>query len=158
MHTRRERVWASPLMRRNSEEAVKSLIIGQFFRVFVYLWPITWFLFPHLTCPRTLPNLCAQLFSKMDSGPEAYGGPWHHLFWVIFDPQGASLHRCNVSLAPRMGNLRPLDLLLKQGLAPLCSCHDCYLKVSTGDKVQLFTLFLLLFLSRSADRRLVIYI
>ena len=56
---------------------------------------------------------------------------------------------CSVSFAPKMGNIGPLDLSLKQGLAPLCSCHDCYLKVSSGDKAWLLTLFLLLFLFRS---------
>ena len=45
----------------------------QFFQAFACLWPIIWFLFPHLTCSSTLPNIGAKLFSKMDSGPEAYG-------------------------------------------------------------------------------------
>ena len=34
-----------------------------------------------------------------------------------------------------------LYLLSGQDSAPLCPCHFCYLKVSTGDRVQLFTLF-----------------
>ena len=34
----------------------------------------------------------------------------------------------NVSLAPRRGNMWSLDPLLKQGLTPLCFCHDYYLK------------------------------
>ena len=109
------------------------IYIGQFFlQVFVYLWPITWFLFPHLTCPRTLLTMRAQLFSKMDSSPEAYEGALasHIMRWcsLLFDPQGAFLHMCSVSLAPRMRNIWPLDPLLQQGLAPLCSCHDCIFK------------------------------
>lgn len=35
-------------------------------------------------------------------------------------------------------------------------CHHCYLKVSTGDKVWLSTLFLLLFLPWNINRRLVV--
>ena len=47
-----------------------DLNIGQYFWVFVYFWPIISFLCPNLTCPRTLPKMCGQLFAKMDSGPE----------------------------------------------------------------------------------------
>ena len=50
----------------NEEELIQIPYIGQSFRVFVYLWPIISFLFPHLTCSRTLPNMRAQLFAKMD--------------------------------------------------------------------------------------------
>ena len=68
----------------------------------------------------------------------------HVMGWgpFVFDPQGAFLPMCSVSPALRMGHMWPLDLLLKQNLACLCPCCDCYLKVSTGDKVQLLTLFL----------------
>ena len=62
------------------------------------------------------------------------------------------------SLAPRKGNIWPLDLLLKQGLSPLCFCPDYYPKVYSGDKAWLFILFLLLFLFWSANRRLVVNI
>ena len=40
----------------------------------------------------------------------------------------------------------------------LCHGQDCYLKVSTGGKVQVFNLFLLLFLSGSVNRRLAVNI
>ena len=76
----RKGVGVPPNEEERSKEAVKSLI-GQFFQVFVYLWPIICFLFPHLPCPRTLPSMRVQLFSKMDSSPEAYRGAWLHLFW-----------------------------------------------------------------------------
>ena len=46
---------------------------GWSFRVFVYLWPIILFVSSHLTCPSTLPMICAQLFAKMDPAAEAYG-------------------------------------------------------------------------------------
>ena len=35
---------------------------------------------------------------------------------------------CSVSLATRRGNMWSLDPLRKQGLTPLCFCHDYYLK------------------------------
>ena len=47
-----------------------------------------------------------------------YSGVVHSLF----DPQRAFLNMCSVSLAPGRGN--DLDPLLRQGLTPLCSCHD----------------------------------
>ena len=53
-----------------SKEAVKSFLYGQFFWVFVLLWPIILLLFPHFTYPRTLPNMRAHLFAKMDSSTE----------------------------------------------------------------------------------------
>ena len=55
------------------KEAVKSFYVGQFFLVFVYIWPMVSFLFPHLTGPRTLPKMRAQLFAKMDSTAEDCG-------------------------------------------------------------------------------------
>ena len=57
----------------------------------------------------------AQLFSKMDYSPEAYGTALaSHIMGccpLLFDPQRAFLGMRNVSLAPRMGNVGPLDLL-----------------------------------------------
>ena len=54
-------------------------------------------------------------------------------FWP---PRSLSGH-VQCLLCPKEGNMWPLDLFLKQGLAPLCSCHDCYVKASTGDKAWL---------------------
>ena len=83
--------------------------IGQLFRVSVHLWPIIWFLSPHLPCPRTLPNMRVQLLSNMDYSPDAYGtalaSPIMGWCSLLFDPQGAFLHMCNVSLAPRIGDV-----------------------------------------------------
>ena len=45
-------------------------------QIFVYLLPIIWLLFPHLTYPRTLPNMHTQLFSKMDF---QLRGLWNHI-------------------------------------------------------------------------------
>ena len=88
----------------------------------------------------TLPNV----FSKIDSSPEAYGilaSPIMGWCPFLLDPQGAFLRMYHVSVAPRMGNMWPLDPWLKQNLAPFCSCHDYYLKISTGSKALLFILF-----------------
>ena len=146
---------------RTQRDRVCLIYTGQFFQVFVYLWPIIWFLFPHLTCPRTLPNMGVPLFPRWIPAQIPMGGPLasHIMGWcpLLFDAQGAFLCMCSVP-SPRMGNIWPLDPLLKQGLAPLCSCHDCYLKVSSEDKAWLFTLFLLLLLFRSVNKRLVVNI
>ena len=37
------------------------------------LYLVTYLLFSHLTGPRTLSNMCAQLFAKVDPTAEAYG-------------------------------------------------------------------------------------
>ena len=56
-----------------------------------------------------------------------------------------------VSLAQRGG--KSLDPLLEQGLAPLCSCRDYSLQMST--ETRLLDLFLLLPF-RKANRRLMV--
>ena len=103
-------------------------------QIFVYLWPIISFLFPLLTCPRTLPNMPVKLFPKMDFSqrPVQGGGGGvclasHIMGWcpLHFDLQGAFLGMCSVSLAPRMENIWSLDPLLKLGFVPLCPCHSC---------------------------------
>ena len=104
-----------------------------------------------------LPNI----FSKIDSSPEAYGilaSPIMGWCPLLFDPQGDFLRMCSVSLAPRMGNMWPLDPWLKQDLAPLYSCRDYYLKVSTGSKAWLFILFQVSWPFRRANRKLVVSI
>ena len=103
-------VWAFSLMKRSAVKRQLHHLRRQFFQVFVYLWPITWFLFPHLPCPRTLHSMCAQpeTFSKMDSSPEPYGAALasHIMGWCPppLDPPGDFLCVCRVSLAPRMRN------------------------------------------------------
>ena len=64
-----------------------------------------------------------QFFAKMDFNAKASGRskPHYGLASLTFDPQGGFLHVASVSLAPRTGNMRPLNPLLKQGLASLCS-------------------------------------
>lgn len=71
------------------------------------------------------------------------GGEWqdYSLAFPASRPRGAFLPVSRLSLAPGRGMC---DLLIH--LAPLCSCHDCYGKVSAGDKAWRFTPRLLLFL------------
>lgn len=45
---------------------------GTVLGVFVYFWPVAWFLFPGLACSRTLPFMRVQVF-QMDPSPEACG-------------------------------------------------------------------------------------
>ena len=87
---------------------------------------------------------------------------WHHLLWGVtlslFDSQGVFLCRCHWDNLLDLENWDICDLYLLsgQGPAPLCPCHYHGLKVSPGGNVQLFTLFLLLFISGSVNRRLVV--
>ena len=83
---------------------------------------------------------------------------------LTFDPQGAFLCMCSVSLNPKRGRRRSLNPLLNQGFASLCPCHDCYLdychdyhlKVFTRNKHWLFTLFLLFLSFQRSNRRLIV--
>lgn len=88
-------------------------------------------------------RVCATFFQDGVQPRGLWRGPWHHIIWGSaprFDPQGAFLCMSSVSFSARMGNMWPLDLLLKQGLAPLSPCHSCYIKVSLRDRAWLFTL------------------
>ena len=61
------------------------------------------FLSSNLTGLRTLPKMCAPLFAKTASSPQACGGMstcvmvWHPL---SFDPQGTFLHTCRSGSFP----------------------------------------------------------
>ena len=106
-------------LRISSEQWLEvSIYTGHFFQVFVYLWPIIWFLFLHLTCPRILLNMCAQLLPKWIPGQRLMGfpgitslGAMLSPFWPLGD-----MPMCSVALAPRTENMWPLDLLPTQGL------------------------------------------
>ena len=73
-HLERKGVGILPGEEECSKDVGQATYIEQFFPVFVCLWPNIQFLFPPLTCSRTIPNMHVQLFSKVDSSPEAYGG------------------------------------------------------------------------------------
>ena len=78
--------------------------------------------------------------------PRGLWEAWHHLLWggtlSFLTPKEAFCTYVvgQISLTSRMRNMCSLYILSGQDSAPLCPCHYCYLKVSTGDKVQLFYL------------------
>ena len=163
MYTQRERLWASPQVRRSAVESQLShlykavllslyLPFGQLSGFFFHTWPV---LGPSLTC-------VGNIFSRWISAQRPMGSHISITYCGAvpspFDPQGAFLHIWNVSPASRMENIWPPDPLLKQDLASLCYYHDCYLKESTGDKAWLFTLFQLLIPFQRANGRLVVNI
>lgn len=85
------------------------------------------------------------------------GWPWHHLSWgggpFLWPSRSLSVH-VQCSPYPKDGRYTTYwSFTPKQGLAPLCFCHDCCLNVSSGDKTWLFTLSLLC-LFQSTNRRL----
>ena len=159
MHTQRERVWASPRVRRStvkkrlshSCEVSSSGSLASF-------RPIIWFLFPHLTYPGTLPWLYMHLSARMDLKVKASGRSKAHYVLVLsldFLTHKEPFCACVVSpLFPK--GRRSLNPLLKQHFAPLCPCHDYYIKVFTRDKHWLFTWFLLLLPFQRANRRLIV--
>ena len=113
----RERVWTSSLERRRS--AVKRL--SQFSWAFVFLWPIIWFLFPHLSYPGTLSWVLTHPSAKMALKVKAserskahYGLELYLHFWPT-----RSLSAC---VSPKWGEQRSLNPWLKQDFAPLCPC------------------------------------
>ena len=67
-------------------------------------WPVVSFLFPHLTCSRTLPNMHVQHFAKMESIiAEACGcKPTLLTGWcpLPFDPEVTFLHVCRQGSFP----------------------------------------------------------
>ena len=97
------------------------------------------------------PALCVcTSFSQDGFQCKGLWGSYHNLLWsgvpsLLTPEEPFCAHAVEVSLTPSMRNMWPLDLLPKQCLAHLCPCHYCYLKVSTGDQVQRFTLSLLYF-------------
>ena len=55
-----------------SQKVTSIIYLGQF-QVFIRLWPMILFLFPHLTWSRTLPSPCTHLFAKIAPREEASG-------------------------------------------------------------------------------------
>ena len=77
----------------HTREGIQSTYLGQFFQVFLYLWPMISLLFPHLTCPRSLSNMPRWSPAQRPIGrltPPITG-------WCpsLFDPQGAFLCICS---------------------------------------------------------------
>ena len=155
MHTWRERMWVAPLtsstLKRWSNRLCRAVLLGLCLPLANYLVS---FSIPEL--PQDPSQHACSIFSKMkfqgkrDLTSHVMG--WCHLLLIS---QEAFLPMCSVSLAPKDENY-VTSWSFPQGLAPLYHYHGYYLKVPTGDKVLLFTLFLLLFSSPRADRRLVV--
>ena len=106
---------------------------------------------PWLIHLSTLPEGHTDPPAKMDFSPRVSGvgesgKTYYGLAFPASWPWGAFLHVSNLSVAPGRGNVWSLDLFFKQHLAPLCSRHDRYGKVSAGGKAWQFAPFLLLFL------------
>ena len=140
----------SSLRRRSPVKRWLNHLYQQFFWVCVYLWIVVWFLFPHLPCPGLLPSTHVQLFSRMDSRPKAcrmaLASPilgWWPLLLTLKGPF------CACFPCPKDGRYTIYwSFTPKQGLAPLRFCHDCCLNMSSGDKTWLFTLFLVISISK----------
>ena len=137
---------------------VKSLIRWQFFHVFVFLWPII------LLCSLTQgPLLCVHASFSQDGFQ--CKGPWEvskTYYGLVFSPFRYPRKLSDVCsqglLDSKNETMSPIDLLRKQALVPLHPCYYCYLNVYPREKVQLFTPFLLLLLSWSINKTLVVNI
>ena len=96
-----ETVWASVVMRRSAVKSQLSRLYRAVLLGLSYIWPVIWFLFPYLICPRTLPNMHALLYSKMGASPETYGGDGITYYEVVpfsFWPPRGTFCTCAVSL------------------------------------------------------------
>ena len=154
MHPWRERVWASPLVRRRAVKRwlshlytsvlpVLSLPSGQLSGFFFYTWSRPT-LGPSLGCVHTPQPRWISKWRLL--GGARLITAWHYP--LNFDLQGAFLRIVSSLSQKERGSL---NCLLKQG-----PCHDYYLKVFTRDKHWLFTLFLLLLLFWRANGRLIV--
>jgi len=157
MHTWRERCRHAPREEERSKEVVKSFIEGSSSGSLFTFGKLSGF-FSH-TWPALGPSpICVwKIFPKWTPAHRPMGGfgiTYSGVVPLFLTPKKPFMHMCNVCLAPRMENIWIFNS--NKGLAPLHSCHDCYLTVSAGDKAWLFTLFLLLFLCQSAHRRLIV--
>ena len=151
MHTQRERVWASPLVRRSTEKRPVShlhgsvladvcLPSGQLSGFFFHTWPTLGPLLRVGMHPSAKMDLEVKA-SERSKTP--YGLEVSLDFWL----QGASLRMRRVSLPLYPG----------RAFASLCACHGYTLEVFTRDKDWLFILFLLSLPFLRVNRRLVVY-
>ena len=149
MHTCREKVWASPLVRRSAvKRPLNRLYIWQFFQVFVFLQVsyLISFSTPDLSWDTPLGAHALDLKVKASGRSKTHYDLVLPLdFWYT---RKLSAHVWLSLLSQKRGERRSFNPLLEHGFAPLCPCrdhyldyyHDCYLKVFTRDKHWLFTL------------------
>ena len=109
---------------------------------------------------QSRPEYACTSFCQDGSQCKASLADWRHLWWDNSPPltpkEPFSSCAVKASLSPRRGNMCPPYFSPKQCFGPSLPQHYCLLKVSTGDRVQLFILFLLSFLSWNINRRLVV--
>ena len=155
MQNWRERVWVFPLVRRG---AAKRLLSHLYKAVLPGLClpsgqSSVSFFTPDLPCNSPLGDTDG---SWSDGFWEEQDSLWPSIIpWLLIHKEPFCM--CVVSpLSQNRGWGRSLNPLFKQGFAPLCSCHDYYLKVLTRDKCWLFTLFLLLLPFWRTNRRLIV--
>ena len=139
MHTHKEKVWASPLVRRSTVKRKishwhRSVLLGrlpsdQLSGFFFHTWPTL----------GPSPGVCMYPSAKMDLEVKASGRSKTHYGLELFSDfwlQGAFLCMCIVSL-----------ILYSERFfffASLCPWHDYSLEIFRRNKDWLFTLFLLL--------------
>ena len=113
----RKGVGIPPSEGEGSTEAVRTFILASSSWFLPSFRPIIWFLFLYLTYLGTLLWVCMHLSVKMDLEVKAFGMSKTHAAWnylLTFDPQGAFLCMCTVSLVPKRRKQRSLNSLLKQ--------------------------------------------
>ena len=150
MHTWREKVWVSPLVRR-SAVTLPSLCLPLANYLVSFATPdLPWD--PPLGTHAPL----GQNRSWIKGFWEEQDSLWPGIIPWLFDPQGPFLHMRSVFLVPKHGEgeWRSLNPLLRQGFAPFYPCHDNSLKLFKREKHYPFTLFLLLLPFQRANRRL----
>ena len=155
MHTWRERLWTSSLVRRSTvkwqlSHLYRAVLPGLCLPLANYLVS---FFTPDLPwdTPLGFTHPSAQMDLKVKVSGRSkthYGLAWPLDLWPTM-----SLSACVVSpLSPKWGEQGSLN--------PLCRyldyCHDYYLKVFIRNKHWLFTLFLLLLPFQRANRRLIV--
>ena len=144
IHTWRERAWVFPLRRRRTVKRPLTHLHSAVLRGLCLLLASYLLSFSSPDLSWDFPqHVCATFFQDGFQPRGLWRGPWHHIIWgspPSSDPQGAFLYMCSVSFSARMGDMWSLNLLLKQGVAPLSPCHSCYMKVSLRDRAWLFTL------------------
>ena len=90
-----------PLNEEHPRKIIYITYTGQFFKDFIFLWPIILFYLSHLTRPRTLPDLC--IFSQDGFQSKAWQESYPHLLWPgipsLPEPKG-SLCTCSVGGFP----------------------------------------------------------
>ena len=98
------------------------------------------FFSPHLTYPETLPWVCTYPSAKMNLKVTSSGRSKTHMSWhypLTFDPQGAFVRICSVSLVPKeVGSGDPLILysnrVLPLFVLTMANTLKCLQETNTG--------------------------